>query len=185
MKFAALEPVIAILVAVGWFIVKAILDRRRDADEWSEMELPRQPRPAPPPLAPQERTIPQPHRPPTIPPPIRPRTQRAPQPPPVIGRPEPVKPIFILQEEEGPARPHVGRLKESQESYALAAKLQDTVANRLSAIDQQTASAKPTEPRSRTRPASAAQLLRTFRNPQTVRQAFLAQFVLNPPKALE
>lgn len=101
----------------------------------------------------------------------------------MVRRPE-IQPVFIL-EEEGPGRADLARFKESQESYARAAKLQESVAERLSAINQQTSSAKPVEPRKRARSATAAHVLRTFRNPITVRQAVLAQFVLNPPKALE
>lgn len=190
MRFAGIEPFVAILVAVGWFIVKAIFDRRRDADEWTELELPRPTRPttAPPPLPTTQQTQPRPMAPRSPAPPIQrnvPPVQRPTIPPPIQRRPEIIRPIIIQEEPEGPSRADLARLKDSQESYARASNLQASVASRLSAIDQQTAAHKPVLPVKRMRPASAAHLLRTFRNPTTVRQAFLAQFVLNPPKALE
>ena len=176
MEFAGIEPIIAILVAVGWFIVKALFDRRRDADEWTEMELPRPARtavpPPPPPRPPIQRTIP----------PAAPAAGRIP--PPIARRPEIIRPV-IVHDEEGPSRADTARFKESRELYARAAHLQQAVASRFSAIDQQTASAKPTQPQNRMRPVAAPEVMRMFRNPTTIRQAFLAQFVLNPPKALE
>jgi hypothetical protein len=187
MRFAGIEPFVAILVAVGWFIVKALFDRRRDADEWTELELPRPTRPVAPPPLPTQQTrpmAPRPAAPPiqrNVPPVMKPRSV----PPPIARRPEVIRPVIIQDEPEGPTRAELARLRESQESYARAANLQASVASRLSAIDQQTAAHKPVQPVKRARPASAAHLLRTFRNPTTVRQAFLAQFVLNPPKALE
>jgi hypothetical protein len=181
MKFAALEPILAILVAVGWFIVKALLDRRRDADEWTEMELPRPTRPAPsPPPPPIHRTLPQGPRPANVPPPTKPQAPRPPQPPPVIRR----QPVLVT-EEEGPLRPDLATLKDSQESYARALHLQETIASRLSAIDQQTSAPKATQPHVHFRSPAASNVVRAFRNPNTIRQAILAQLVLNPPKALE
>src|SRR5688572_3053928 len=106
MELAGIEPIIAILVAVGWFIVKALFDRRRDADEWTEMEMPRLPRPAVPPPPP-------PARPPiqrTVPP--APAPGRIP--PPIARRPEIIRPILV-QEEEGPSRADMARFKESRE----------------------------------------------------------------------
>ncbi|HUS34693.1 MAG TPA: hypothetical protein VM680_05005 [Verrucomicrobiae bacterium] len=180
MRFAGIEPFVAILVAVGWFIVKALFDRRRDADEWTEMELPRPTRPAAPvPPQPIQRTS---SRPPA--PPKPPANYRPPKPPPITARPPTIRPILV-KEEEGPTRGELARLNQSQESYSRAEHLHESVANRLSAIDKQTASAKPTQPGKRTTSAAAAHVVRTFRNPTTVRQAFLAQFVLNPPKSLE
>jgi hypothetical protein len=76
-------------------------------------------------------------------------------------------------------------LRDSRQSYARAAKLQQDVASRLSTIEKQTTTAKPAEPKPRLRPPAAAHILKTMHNPITVRQAFLASFVLNPPKALE
>jgi hypothetical protein len=76
-------------------------------------------------------------------------------------------------------------LNQSQQSYSRAEHLHESVASRLSAIDKQMSSAKPAQPGQRARSTTAANVFRTFRNPTTVRQAFLAQFVLNPPKALE
>jgi hypothetical protein len=189
---AGLDPIIAILVGVGWFIVKALMNRREDADSWGDMERPAPPRPqAPPPRTPQAGS-------PTSPPPIRPaavvltpQKRSAPprtptlQPPPIVRTTAPHRPPIVISEREGPTAIELPKLKESRESYSRAASLQRTVAQRLTAIDQQTATHKPAAPKPRMRTISSAHILRTMRNPVTVRQAFLASFVLNPPKALE
>ena len=43
---AGLDPIIAILIGVGWFVVKALMNRRADADSWDDMEQPAAPRPS-------------------------------------------------------------------------------------------------------------------------------------------
>jgi hypothetical protein len=184
---AGLDPIIALLVGVGWFIVKALMNRRADADSWGDMERPPAPRPlpqpAPPPqpsparpapviLAPQRRTTP-------------PIPGSRPPPPPIVRTTAPPRPPIVVPEREGPTGVELAKLTKSRESYARAATLQQMVAQRLSAIDQQTATHKPTAPKSHAPPATSGHILRTMRNPTTARQAFLASFVLNPPKALE
>jgi hypothetical protein len=174
MKFSGIEPILAILAAVGWWIVKAIYDRKRDAEMWEEMEETPPARPTPP------RVL-------GIPPPVPQRPQQFPKPPappPIVRRSEPIRPV-IIHEPEGPARREVPHMKQAQESYSRAAHLQQTVADRLRAIDQQTSTHKASAPPKRNRPTAAPNVAQMFRNPVTVRQAFLAQFVLNPPKALE
>jgi hypothetical protein len=162
------------------------------------MERPAAPRPNVPPQnqgAPPPR-IPQTHAQP-LPPPVRPspvilapqRKLTPPaipsgQPPPVVRTTTPLRPV-IIAESEGPAKAGLAKMGESRESYARGASLQKSVAQRLAAIDQQTVRHKPTQPAARFRPPAAAEVLRTFRNPKTIRHAFLASFVLNPPKALE
>src|SRR5438046_2887155 len=37
---AALDPIIALLVGIGWFIVRAIMNRREDSDSWGQSEQP-------------------------------------------------------------------------------------------------------------------------------------------------
>jgi hypothetical protein len=76
-------------------------------------------------------------------------------------------------------------LKESQELYARTQKLDKAVASRLASVERETSSPVPAAPKPRARPPASAHILRTMRNPVTVRQAFLASFVLSPPKALE
>ena len=175
MKFSGIEPILAILAAVGWWIVKAIYDRKRDAELWDGMEeTPPPARPAPP-------------RVPGLPPPLVPRPQSMPglpAPPPIVRSPDLIRPV-IIAEDEGPTQREVPHLKHAQESYARASHIQQSVADRLQAIDLHTSTAKATTPKKRARPVAATNILRTFRNPVTIRQAFLAQFVLNPPKALE
>ena len=174
MKFSGIEPILAILAAVGWWIVKAIYDRKRDAELWEEMEETPPARPVPP-------------RVPTAPPPLMPRPQQMPRPPapaPIVRSPELIRPV-IITEEEGPAHREVPHLKHADESYSRASHIQQSVADRLHAIDLHTSTAKATMRTKRPRPAAATNILRTFKNPTNVRQAFLAQFVLNPPKALE
>jgi hypothetical protein len=195
---AGLDPIIAIVIAVGWFVIQALVNRRREADSWDESETPPAPRPhvpeqnqgTPPTRIPQPgpESTPPPIRPviltpqrPAAPPPVRPA-----QPPPFVltTAPAPTRPI-IVQEPERPIGIDLAKLKDSHESYARAAGLQQAVQQRLSAIDRQTTTHKPTAAKIRPRPAAAVNILRTFRHATTVRQAFLASFVLNPPKALE
>jgi hypothetical protein len=185
---AALNPLIAVLVGIGWIVVKALMNRREDAESWDEPTVP----PAPRPHVPDRDQGTPPSRIPTpgpkaLPPPIRPviaqNPPRAPQSSPVIRTfPAPVTRPVIVHE---PAAVQPGKLIQSQESYGRATHLHEAVAQRLSAIDQLTATAKPIAPKVRERSAAAAHVLRTFRHPVTARQAFLASFVLNPPKALE
>ena len=190
---AGLDPIIAILVGVGWFVVKALMNRREEADSWDDMERPAAPRPN---LPPQSQSAPLPRIPQKnaapLPPPVILTPQRKPTPPPIPARPTvpvvrtiaPPRPV-IIAEPEGPANVELAKMRESRESYARAANLQRSVAQRLAAVDQQTSTHKAAQPYVRLRPAAAAHILRTFRNPTTVRQAFLASFVLNPPKSLE
>lgn len=194
---AGLDPIIALLGAIGWFIVQALMNRRREADSWDETERPTAPRPHVPDR--QQGIPPQriPHRGPkaTTPPRMRPvilspqrqntprpSPPRIPTPPPIVRTVAPARPV-ITPEIEGPTGADLAHLKQSQESYARASHLQQSVAERLSAIDQQTSKHKPTAPEQRARPET--KILETMRNPVMVRQAFVASFVLNPPKALE
>jgi hypothetical protein len=196
---AGLDPILAILVGVGWFIVKALMNRRAEADSWDDMEKPAAPGPQAPPhnQAPSPPRIPQAGSQPS-PPTVRPapviltpqrRTAPPPtptlQPPPMVRTTTTPRPPIVISEREGPTAVELAKLKESRESYARAASLQRSVAQRLTAIDQQTTAHKPAAPKLHTRPAASAHILRAMRNPVTVRQAFLASFVLNPPKALE
>jgi hypothetical protein len=195
---AGLDPIIAIVIAVGWFVIQALVNRRREAESWDELETPPAPRPHVPEQnqgAPPTR-IPQPGPKSTTPPlrpviltPQRPAAQpplRPAQPPPFVATtaPAPTQTV-IVREAEAPAETELSKLKESHQSYARAAGLQQAVQQRLSAINQQTTTHKPTAPKTRRRPAATVNMLRTFRNPTTLRQAFLASFVINPPKSLE
>jgi hypothetical protein len=191
---AGLDPILALLVGVGWFIVKAIMKRREDTDSWVESE-----QPAPPPHVPERNQGVPPRRiekpgPQALPPPIRPTinpyygTQK-PKPPvasaPVIP-PAPVRPMIVTAAAaEKAGRVELGKLKDSNQSYARASRLQQAVATRLTGIDRQTKVHKPTAPKQHAQSVAATHILRTFRNVTTTRQAFLASFVLNPPKALE
>jgi hypothetical protein len=190
---AAMDPILAIIIGVGWLVIKALQSRRKDADSWDETE-----QPAPRPHVPQRNQGPPPlviQKPgPQSLPPFSPRTILIPQPksqtsvppqkPPIVRTVTSVKPM-IVNEPEGPTGIELGKLKQSEDSYSRASHLQQAVANRLSAIDKQTATPRATAPKARARSLVAAHTLRTMRNPITVRQAFVAAFVLNPPKALE
>jgi hypothetical protein len=170
--FAALNPLIALLIGIGWLIVKALQTRRKDADAWGELEQP----PVIPPQTPSRpgtigRTTQRREAAPPVPP--RRMTQTTSQYRPVIIQPR------------APSAVELAALKESEELHARAQSLDKAVASRLAAIEQETKTAAPAAPKPRARPAVSAHILRTMRNPVTVRQAFLASFVLNPPKALE
>jgi hypothetical protein len=194
---AGIDPIIAILVGVGWFVVKALMNRREDADSWDDMERPAAPRPQPPTPNQSPSRIPQagskttlssnPPAPVILSPPGRAAPPMLPtsKPPPIVRTTAPPRPPIVVSERKGPTSIELAKLKESRESYARAASLQRTVAQRLTAIDQQTTAHKATAPKARLRQTSSAHILRTMRNTSTARQAFLASFVLNPPKALE
>ena len=158
---AGLDPIIAILVGVGWFVVKALMNRREEADSWDDTERPAAPRPhlpqqnqgTPPPRIPQST---QPMPPPVRPSPVilAPQRKAAPppipsrQPPPVVRTTNPSRPI-IISEPEGPTNVELAKMQESRESYARGASLQRSVAQRLAAVDQQTATHKPAQPKAR------------------------------------
>lgn len=155
---AALDPIIAILVAVGWFIVKALLNRSADVESWEEFE--RKPQPVPPPE----------------PPPVIARKQQ-PLPPPL-----PVPPPVIAQEQEGPYRV-MGQLAESRRAHERATHLEESVAAQLAAVGARVTKHKPSSARIRIH--AMEDLVRTFRKPATLRQAVIASIILNPPKSLE
>lgn len=194
---AGLDPIIALVGAIGWFIVQALMNRRREADSWDEAERPPAPRPHVPDrqqgIPPQQipRAGPKATTPPTMRPVIlspqrqntpRPSPPRIPTPAPIVRTVAPARPV-ITPQLEGPVGADLAHLKQSQDSYARASHLQQSVAERLTAIDQQTSTHKPAAPKQRARPDM--KILEAMRNPVTARQAFVASFVLNPPKALE
>jgi hypothetical protein len=193
-----MDPLIALLIGIGWLIVKALQSRKKDAESWDELEGPT----VPPPHVPDRnqgappRRIEAPRRGATTLP--LPPLYRGPQPrqaaPPVAPARPVVRPVTststtspapVFAQDEAVRALEDAVLRDSRQSYARAAKLQQDVASRLSTIEKQTTTAKPAEPKPRLRPPAAAHILKTMHNPITVRQAFLASFVLNPPKALE
>jgi hypothetical protein len=194
---ARLDPLIALLIGLGWLVVKALQNRKKDAESWDTWnQQPPAPKPhvpsrgegVPPPKieTPGRNALPPPTRSPmgrTI----QRRPDAAPRVPPTIvktattGRPQPV----IIAQTQAHTAVEIAALKESEELYARTQKLDKAVASRLTAIERETSSPIPAAPKLRTRPPASAHILRTMRNPVTVRQAFLASFVLNPPKALE
>lgn len=196
---AAMDPLLALAIGIGWLIIKAIQSRRKDADSWNDLE-----KPAPPPHSPHRNIgTPPPvmekrgrgSLPPLAPRPIISSRQRMNRPslprqtaalpaPPVIRTSLEPRPILVGPA-EGPTGVELAKLKESTQSYARASQLQESIAQRLSDVEKQTETAKPLAPKPRARSGAAAHFLRTMRNPATIRQAFLASFVLNPPKALE
>lgn len=195
---AAMDPLVALLIGIGWLIVKALQSRKKDAESWDELEGPT----VPPPHVPDRnqgappRRIETPGRESTTLPPIyRKLPPRPPAPAPPSRPAAPVvrpvtststtSPAPVFAQDEAVRALEQAVLRDSRESYARAAKLQQDVTSRLSTIEKQTTTAKPAQPKPRMRPPAAAHILRTMHNPITVRQAFLASFVLNPPKALE
>lgn len=174
----ALDPIIAIGIAIAWAIIQAISKKKQDAGDWADLEIPRTP--APPPQPAPRRSPPPPVQQKRTPPPVR-------QPKPVIVtqrpyQPPPIPPVIL--EQEGPTRV-LAHLAESQKAYERAANLQQSVEQRMAAVDRQTSSAKPEGLHHHYKTRAALELLQNFRRPESVRQAFLASFVLNPPKALE
>jgi hypothetical protein len=165
-----LEPLIIIGVMIASAIFQAISKRKQDAESWDDWNQPNPPAqpPPPPPIRKSPPVIPSMLQPPKSPPPLPQRT--------VVQH--------DCEEHEGPDR-ELARLEQSQTAYARAATLQQRVESRLAEIDRQTELARAAVPYTRERPQAALQILQTFRRPQTTRQAFLASFVLNPPKALE
>ena len=188
---AAFDPIIIFLLGIGWILVKALQSRKKDAESWEQTVGPAQPPHVPsrnqgvPP-----RRIDQPGR-SAVPPVARTSRDRLPQnkppspPPPPIVRTQPNPHPTVFAQEEAARALEQAVLKDSEESYARANKLQQAVTGPLSEIEKQTTKPRPSPLKPRARPATAAHILRTMRNPVTVRQAFLASFVLNPPKALE
>lgn len=165
---AALDPIVAIIAGVGWFIVKALMNRRNDMDSWDEFEQPR-PKSAPPLPAP----APAPSSPPA-PPVIRPAPVIIVQaPPPVIPKPAPV----VIQQ------PDLARMEESRRAYERAARIDDAVAKRLSEIDETVAKHKRATAQKRRN--GVEDVIATMRNPATARNAVLAAVILNPPKSME
>lgn len=76
-------------------------------------------------------------------------------------------------------------MNESRTAYQRGRSIQERVEKFMAAVDRETAFAKPATV-ARPSPSKAAHdILEMFRRPETTRQAFLASFVLNPPKALE
>src|SRR3954464_13042565 len=125
---AGLDPIIAIIVGVGWFVVKALMNRRQDADSWDDAERPAAPRPH---LPERNQGAPPPRIPQTAPPPPRPapvilsserRPTQPPAPAPLVRTISPPRPIIIRQP-ESPATPDLAKLQQSRESYARAAGL--------------------------------------------------------------
>jgi hypothetical protein len=174
---AGVEPLIVIGVMIASAILQAFYKRKEDSETWGELE-----RPATPPLP-----RPQPPRIPTKAHPeprtIITRAERSAIP--VIPKLPPNLPPPLVFEREGPAG-ELAHLDQSQKAYERAENLQQAVANRFAEIDRQTERHVPTAPVAHHQASkSAAQLLKNFRHPATTRQAFLASFVLNPPKALE
>lgn len=165
---AALDPIVAIIVGVGWFIVKALMNRRNEMDSWDEFEQPR-PKSAP--------TIPAPPPAPSsspTPPVIRPAPVIIVQaPPPVIPKPAPV----VIQQAER------ARLEESRRAYERAAAIDDAVAKRLSAIDETVTKHKRAT--AQRRRDGVEDVIAKLRNPATARNAVLAAVILNPPKSME
>lgn len=187
-RYAGLEPIIAVLVGVGWFIVKAIMNRREEADSWDESTAPPAPRPH----------IPQQNRgtPPAVVQKPGPRSTPPVQRPPIlILPPRPAKasqPTTIYSSNTVPPPPAIAipaeraQLKDSEESYKRASNLQESIAARFAAVDRQTMTHTAAATVQHQRDSDATAGLRdAFRHPPTIRQAFLASFVLSPPKSLE
>jgi hypothetical protein len=76
-------------------------------------------------------------------------------------------------------------MEESRRAYREGAALQQKIQNRLTEVERQTETARPVGVKQRPQSRVALNLLQTFRRPETTRQAFLASFVLNPPRALD
>jgi hypothetical protein len=160
-----IEPLIIIGVIIGSAILQAIAKRKQDRESWDE-EWDSQ---SAPPVAPPARP---------------PRPEVIPTRPPTIPKLPPRNPPPLVYEQEGPGR-ELTHFEQSQVAYERASNLQRRVHDRFAEIDRRTERHVPTASRSRKRPESAELLLKSFRKPETIRQAFLASFVLNPPKALE
>jgi hypothetical protein len=192
--FAAMDPLIALLVGIGWIVVKVLQAKKKDADSWGDLN--EQP-PAPKPHVPSRgiggppRKIETPGR--TAMPPLAPRssprsvqrkTTALPTPPPIAQTA--AKPRTTSTSQVHPQTSvELAALKESQELYARTQQLDKAIASRLAAIEQETTSAKATPIQPRARSAASAHILRTMRHRATARQGILASLVLNPPKALE
>jgi hypothetical protein len=193
MRLAAMDPLIALLIGIGWIVVKVLQTRKKDAESWGDLneqppaskphvpsrgqgappaklQMPR--RNALPPMQRQRPGIPQPRQP-------NPSSPR-----PII---QTVSPARKPQATQGQIAKNIelAALKESQELYARTQSLDKAVANRLASIEKETTSARPAPVQPRTRPLASAHILRTMRHRTTARQALLASLVLNPPKALE
>lgn len=160
-----IEPLIIIGVIIGSAILQAIAKRKQDRESWDE-DWTSQPAP------------------PVAPPALPPRPVVLTTRPPTIPNFQPRIPPPLVYEQEGPGR-ELTHVEKPQVAYERASNLQQRVHDRFAEIDRRTARHVPTAPRSRKRPESAERLLKSFRKPETIRQAFLASFVLNPPKALE
>jgi hypothetical protein len=106
----------------------------------------------------------------------------------VVKAPPPLpKPAVVPHDHEAHEGPdgELTNFAESQKAYARASNLQQRIEDRMAEIDRQTEMHVPTGIRLRTKTEAADRILKNFQKPETVRQAFLASFVLNPPKALE
>ena len=175
---AGIEPLVVIGIMIASAIYQAIAKRKQDAETWSEWDQtqgpPPSPRPSPPPFIPTKPT-PQPRN-------IVQPAQTIHKAPPPLARP-----VIIPHDHEaheGPDREAV-RLDQSQAAYERAANLQKRVESRFAEVNRQTQAHVPAIVRIRKRPEAAQRVLKNFRRPETIQQAFLASFVLNPPKALE
>ena len=190
-----MNPLIALLVGIGWIVVKVLQTRKKDAESWGDLnEQPPAPR-----LHAPAREVGNPPRkidlpgrgamPPLSPVPSLARTlQRKPavpaSPPPLVQTASSPRSAAANQE-RGPASIRRAALDESRELYERTQGLDKAIANRLAAIEKETESAKPASVQVRTRSVASAHILRTMKHRTTARQAILASLVLNPPKALE
>lgn len=118
---------------------------------------------------------------PPAPPPIL--AESRPAPPPVPSRPQPE---IIHSEIRRPSAATVSAIDTTQ-AYKQVAQLQQAAASNLKAAQEATARARAKLPRRDPFAQSAAirSAISLVRSPETTRQAFVASFILGPPKALE
>jgi hypothetical protein len=175
---AGVEPLIVIGIMIASAIYQAIAKRKQDNETWAEWDQPSQP-----PLPPQQPV------PPVIPTKALPQPRAIVRQAPVVEKaPPPLpRPVIIHHDHEAHEGPdlELARLEQSQSVYARAANLQQRVETRLTEIDRQTVAHVPAAVRVKQRPVAAQKIVKSFQRPETIQQAFLASFVLNPPKALE
>jgi hypothetical protein len=76
-------------------------------------------------------------------------------------------------------------MNESLTAYQRGKSIQERVEKFMAAVDRETQFAKPAKVARPVQSKAAHDVSKMFRNPATTRQALLASFVLNPPKALD
>src|SRR4051812_43821074 len=130
MKLAAISPLLAIAIAIGWAVIQGLAKRRQDADSWDDLGEPKE---IPPLQAPRPPVIPRQMTRPVAP-------QQLPARP--IPSTLPKKPRPIIAQREGPDI-QLAHLDQSQLAYASASHLQQTVERKMADVDRQTATHRP------------------------------------------